>query len=163
MADQRVGRTPDSPVHDAEVLYRSVPAGRGLIVPLADGSGRPSSQAFADRGQETSVDRAALLEHDPERAKFRSTDGILWLIAAEARQIQVVKEVKEPGKPSVTTRLVADVVPDPQPHQEPPRPAHALIRLTPELGSRSNFAKLCERLARLTMTGRWAAEPAEWR
>lgn len=150
---------PQSRVSDEEVLYRSVPIGRNRFMVQPDGSFVPSSQAFTDIAKQISVDRSILLNNDPKLAMFRETDGILWFKALEARQITVTKVEKMPGHPKTETLLVADVIADPKPEEDPPRPAHAYVALTPELGNGSNFRKLMERLARLTQTGRWAILP----
>jgi hypothetical protein len=124
MAEDRVG--------DDETLYRSVRAseilrdpGRQII--------RVSSQAFGDRNQEVSVDRAILRGHDPRGSQRSPTDAVVELLTGEVRAICSL--VQRDATSQELGLYTIDVRPDPLPDN----PAHALIYADPRFASRSLF------------------------
>jgi hypothetical protein len=139
-----------SHISDEEMLYRSIPVGRGWVR-IAEGQCKPSSQAFNDALNEPSVDRAVLLKHNPQLAKLSESDGVLQLKTAEVRKTTVVRTEQEPGRQKTEVVLNVDVVHDPLNG----RPSHALIKFHPVKGGSSNFNKLKERLAKLAT---WAPQ-----
>ncbi len=131
---------PPDHVADDEWLYCSV---RQSEI-IRDSDRRPvrvSSQAFGDRGQEVSVDRARLRNEDPSHAQRSQTDAVAQLLTAEVRAIRTLAQRDEHGHESGVYSI--DVRPDPLPEN----PAHAVIFADPRFASRSLFRKLQERLA----------------
>ena len=127
-------------VGDEEELYRSV---RPSEI-IRDEEGHPqraSSQAFADRQQEVSVDRARLCDHAPRRARKSETDAVVVLLAGEVRRIRTLIQREEQGREIGLYSI--DLRPDPLPDN----PAHALIVADPRFATRSLFKRLQERLA----------------
>jgi hypothetical protein len=127
-------------VADQEWLYRSV---RQSEIIYENGHPRPSSQAFADRTQQVSVDRALLIDNDPRRTQKSETDAVVSLLAAEVRGIHTL--IRRDAQGNKTGVYAIDVRPDPLPDN----PAHALIVADPEFASSKHFRKLRESLARL--------------
>lgn len=124
-------------VHDEESLYRRVPdephnfAGEGT-------QRRVSSQAFADRSRQPSVDRAWLKDNQPRNAKRNPSDCVVGLVAGEVRT-----------KIDVSPKDV-DVVPNPiKGHKtEPDNPAHALVVTDEPWDNDSQFKRLKKALAK---------------
>lgn len=131
-------------VEDDETLYRSVVP--NLWKQKNYGEFYLSSQAFADRRQRPSVDRAKLCGHDPSYARFRPSDYVCSLITRDVRAIDTVVRHDKKGVPQV--RHNVDVEPVPLPDD----PAHAEIYAVPEISGGRLFERLLERLAYLA---RW--------
>jgi hypothetical protein len=132
----------DDRVDDAEWLYRSV-RGSEILRNDAGQSMQVSSQAFGDRQQELSVDRASLCDHDPRRARRSPTDAVVELLAGDVRGIRSL--VQRDARGHESGLYIIDVRPDPLPENT----AHALIYADPRFATRSLFKKLQERLAHM--------------
>jgi hypothetical protein len=138
-------------VDDAEWLYRSV----GVSEILRDDLGnvvRVSSQAFADRQQEVSVDRATHCDHEPRRVQKSRSDAVAELLTGEVRGIRSLIQRDAEGREIGLYTI--DVRPDPLLENA----AHALIYADPRFASRSLFKRLQERLA---LMARFAFLPGE--
>jgi hypothetical protein len=132
-------------VSDDEVLYRRVPAIPGDFYKPIDGGGhRATSGAFGDKRKQPSVDRAGLLDHNPERAKRRPTDCVISFTAGEVRRL-------------TSSGRTIDVVPNPNPPEDPDNHAHALIVSEQPFGS-NQFDKFKQALAGLA-DARWEIPP----
>jgi hypothetical protein len=130
----------DDWVADEERLYRSV---RSSEI-LRDASGqalRASSQAFADRHQQVSVNRASWCDHDPRSTQKSRSDAVVELIAGEVRAIRSLLRRDDQGRE--VGLYAIDVSPDPLPDNT----AHAVIYAHPQFASRSLFKRLQEQLA----------------
>lgn len=132
-------------VGDDEVLYRRVPHGVSGVT-LDNGRLRPSSQAFADRLWEISVDRA-LICGGAVYSCSAPTDYVCSLRASQARQINSV--IQRRADASILVQHTVIVRPDPI--LEPPNPAHALIIANPQVANKNTFRKLAEALALLAV------------
>ncbi len=77
-------------VENEEVLYRRLPVNKGLYRVAADETVQISSQAFADRNQRPSVDRARLHSFDPSFTRLDPTDGVISLQAGDVRAIDTL-------------------------------------------------------------------------
>jgi hypothetical protein len=135
-------------VSDNEIIYRCVFHGRNLYR-TKNGQLQISSQAFADRNQMPSVDRALLRNHQPSQTQKSSDDGVLSLVVLDVRQIDTVRQLDAKG--NLVQQHKIDVVPDPTIGKvgEADNPAHAEIRPTPAYQTKSVFKKLQESLAKL--------------
>jgi hypothetical protein len=135
-------------VTDDEIIYRCVFYDRGLYR-IVDQRLQLSSQAFADRNQMPSVDRATLRGNDPTPTQKNPEDGVVSLLTQAIRQIDSVRQMDAKGK--LIAQYKIDVIADPISGQvdQPDNLAHAEIRPTPEYQSKSVFRKLQERLALL--------------
>ena len=132
-------------VHDDEVLYRRVPDIPGEFhKPISGGKRRVTSGAFSSRDRQPSVDRAVLHDNNPENSKRKPTECIVSFTAGEVRNIPGFGES-------------IDVVPDPNPPEDPGNLAHALIVVDPPL-SRNQFDKFKQALARIA-DARWEIPP----
>lgn len=137
----------DDYVCDSELLYRSVPDQRGThYVPMSGGGYRVSRAAFEDRGQQQpSVDRAKLRGYDPEKSKKGPTHLVVSLTAEQVRGIEGF---------SRTT----DVVPDPNPPEDPLNTAHALIKVDRPFDSNKQFDRFKKALA-IVANSNWEIPP----
>jgi hypothetical protein len=129
-------------VTDEERMYRSARASEVLH----DASGRPvrvSSQAFGDRSQQVSVDRAVRCDHNPHFTQKSPSDAVVELIAREVRAIRSLVQRDEQGRE--VGLYTIGVRPDPLPDNA----AHAVIYPDPQFASRSVFKRLQEQLAQL--------------
>jgi hypothetical protein len=124
-------------VADDEELYRSV---RPEYLTYEGGVLRARSEAFGDRGQRVSVDRALLVGNDPKRTRKSEVAAVARLVASAIRIKIPQRDVK--GREVGT--YVIDVIPDPRPDN----PAHAVIYADPDFVSPNHFRKLREHLAR---------------
>jgi hypothetical protein len=131
-------------VADDEIIYRCIFYGRDWYLVEADRM-RISSQAFSDRNQVPSVDRAILQNHDPTQSQRNPEDGVLSLVVADVRQIDSVRQLDAKGKLVQSYKI--DVVADPVVGNL----AHAEVRPMPQYQTKSVFRKLQERLAILAM------------
>ncbi len=140
-------------VDNEELLYRRVPMGRGLYQVADDGTIRISSQAFADRNQRPSVDRARLRNLDPSRTQLDPTDGVISLLVGDVRAIDTLQQPDVHGNIS---QVAVDVehVPLPDNH------AHAEIYTVPP-ATKSAFRRLRERLTQLANQHPWEIKPAD--
>lgn len=151
------GNYTDEPdvVANTEVLYRSV-RNDPRYFRTVDGQLRFSSQAFADRNQRPSVDRARLRQCNPLLSKKSETDGIISLVTADVRAVEI-----NHNNPNGPTTYKIDVYA--APIQEGPGQianlAHAEIRPTPEYETPGVFRKVLERLARLADQQGWSIPP----
>ena len=151
----------DNFIHDNEELYRSVRA------KIEDGEyyyneGKLviTSQAFRDRKQEPSVDRAKLRNFSPFLSKKSDTDGIVSIITKDVRSIGDVSTTTDDRR--VTTHSV-DVIYDPI-YDEPKNLAHSQITVKPEFFGSNNkqknsFRLLRIALARLATENGWTLKP----
>lgn len=98
-----------------------------------------SSQAFADKSRQVSVDRAHLVDHDPRRSRMAPTDGVVVMRASDVRGLGPIQH----NDTLHTIELRPDMYPGGQ--EAPARPAHALIFGIPEF-ERRGFDKLRQRL-----------------
>ncbi|SRR6266498_4611084 len=124
-------------VADDEELYRSI---KQEFLTTEDGVLRARSEAFGDREQQVSVDRALLLDKDPRRARRTEGAAVACLLASAVRIKIPQRDVK--GREVGT--YVIDVIPEPRPDN----PAHAVIYANPDFVSPNHFRKLREHLAR---------------
>ncbi len=125
-------------VADHEALYRSV---RREHLTYENGVLRAISEAFGDRNQRVSVDRAVLVDNDPQRTRKSETDAVAQLITSEVRGSLPRRDAKgrEVGAYAI------DVIPEPLPDNA----AHAVIYANPGFVSPNHFRKLREHLARI--------------
>ena len=132
-------------VSDDEVLYRRVPDIPGdFHKPISGGELRVTSGAFGDRQKQPSVDRAILRDNKPENSKRKPTECIVSFTAGEVRGIEGF------GRS-------IDVVPDPNPQDDPDNSAHALI-VADRPFSRNQFDKFKQALAGIA-DSRWEIHP----
>lgn len=130
----------DNRVAGEERLYRSVRSSE--IIRDASGQAlRASSQAFADRHQQVSVNRAALSDHDPHSTQKSRSDAVVELVAGEVRAIRSLVRLADQGRE--VGLYTIGVRPDPLPDNT----AHAVSYAHPQFASRSLFKKLQEQLA----------------
>lgn len=139
MVDELIDGSPDR-VADEELLYRSV---RETEIIREGGTLRISSQAFSDRSQQPSVDRASLCNHDPTWTQKSPTDAVVSLLAADVRGIRTLTRRDEQG------REVGIYAIDVRPEPLLDNPAHAQVYADPAFTSKSLFRRLCERLAQM--------------
>jgi hypothetical protein len=134
-------------VCDDEVLYRRVPdIPGGFHKPISGGRRRVTSGAFGSREKQPSVDRAILRDNNPENSRRKPTECVVSFTAGEVRNMPV------PGRS-------IDVVPDPNPPEDPDNSAHALIVADPPFSS-NQFDKFKVALAGLA-DSRWEIAPPD--
>ncbi len=133
-------------VSNEEVLYRRVPDRPGDFYKPIDGGGyRVTSGAFGDKKQQPSVDRASL-RNNPDESKRRPTDCVVSFTAGEVRSIRGFERI-------------IDVVPDPNPQEDPDNHAHALITSEPPFAANNReFKRFKQALARIA-DARWEIPP----
>jgi hypothetical protein len=136
-------------VADGEQLYRRVPI--RFIQFLPDGTLRATSQAFADRTFETSVDRARLCPNGPRDTRRDPTDGVLSLLAGAVRTPLEQRDAKGSIIATCTIEVLAAPLPE--------NTAHALIVIMPPCPPDRLFRKLCARLALLAEQRPWEIPP----
>lgn len=141
----------DSGVCRDEILYRRVPDRPGdFYRPIEGGGYRVTSGAFGDkRGrpaseQQPSVNRAKLHDNDPKKSRKVPTDCVVSFTAARVRSIE--------GFGSI------DVVPNPNPPEDPDNDAHALIIAHPPFVSKNQFDKFKQQMARVANSN-WEIAP----
>lgn len=131
-------------VSDDEVLYRRVPdIPGGFHKPISGGELRATSGAFGDRQKQPSVDRAKLRDNKPENSKRKPRDCIVSFTAGEVRSIEGFGQK-------------IDVVPAPNPSDDPDNSAHALI--VADHLSRNQFDSFKQALAGIA-DSRWEIRP----
>ncbi len=146
-------------VQDNEELYRNV---RGKLedkeYSIQDGKLRIEYHAFWDGSKKPSVDRAKLIDFDPDSALLCKTNGIVSIKASDVRAIGSVK-TKHENK--VIADHAVDVIPDPTPDN----PAHAIIIVKPELFDSKNKQRNAFKLLQIALAGLatkngWTLEPS---
>ena len=150
------------PVDDNEILYRRVLCGGDGYYLNENHRTVVSSQAFSDRGQKPSVNRALLCEDGIAfTQEGDESNGVLSLVAKDVRAIDSVVQFDTAGRKEKLRHRI-DVYPDPIKDQPGQRDnlSHAEIRPDPSYASKSIFRKLIERLAQLAA---WAVKPADIR
>lgn len=144
----------DDELGDEEIIYRFV---RDDEVNFRAEGDRliPSGEAFRDRDDEPSVDRAMINGNNPSKSQRELSDGVLRLIAADVRTIEA--EILD-GKGRLVRVGVVRVKPNPLPDN----PAHALIYGNPTFkeGGKGFFRKV---KARLSQIARWEIYPLSCR
>jgi hypothetical protein len=151
-------------VGDDETLFRCVFFGKKHYRIEPNGVLRISSQAFADRNREPSVDRALLCSNDPTWTQKSSggneNDGVVSLVADEVREIPVSSANPDAasGEPKAVEYNI-DVVPAPLQGNH----AHAVVRPTPTYRTKSVFRRVCEKLAYLASQRGWVLPPIDLR
>jgi hypothetical protein len=85
-------------IADDEIIYRCVFYGKDYYEIDGD-SGLPkiSGQAFSDRNQKPSVDRAILRDNDPAQTQKSPEDGIVGLVVMDVRKIDTVEQMDSKG------------------------------------------------------------------
>ena len=142
-------------IGDEEILYRCIFYGKNLYS-FKEGKLVISSQAFADRGQKPSVDRASLCNQEPSSTQKTVQDGVISLTCIEVRMIDLAQKDSK-GKEKFKYKI--DVKSRPLPDNI----AHAQIEPTPEYQTKSVFRKLRERLARIAEEREWVIPPQDLR
>jgi hypothetical protein len=138
-------------IHDQEKLYRSIEADKRLYKNI-DGKLYLSSQAFCDRQEQPSVDRAELCNHDPKHTKKSKKAGVVYLLTHEVRNSKIFSQHPDGD---VNYQLDAKAAPSPK------NQAHALIIGKPKYKSDRAFKKVQERLAILAAKNGWCLMPDE--
>jgi hypothetical protein len=129
-------------VDDEELLYRSIAytklkdyiqqTSTGIVI---------NSQAFSDKGQKPSVDRAILNNNDPSKTQLNLRDGVVSLLTSQIRKIDKVKKQSQDGEDLTVYKI--DVVHRPTETNF----AHAQIEPSPEYETKNVFRKLTHSLA----------------
>jgi len=140
------GITPETPIDDAELVYRRVRPQSKHWKELPDGTLAISPQAFYDRAKEPSVDRA--LMRTAIDAREGHANGLLRLKVGDVRGI-ASHHPDQGQKGSVV--YAADVIPRP----EDANPAHCVVAFNPGPKNRA-LEKLQEALALLAS---WELKP----
>jgi hypothetical protein len=143
----------DQHIGDNELVYRSV-KNDGEQSGIEAGIWVINPAVFRDRNKEPSVDRALLLEHNPEKSRKDSTQGVIGLCVLDIRNISGV----ESSNPAIGYAI--DVIYDPLPENT----AHAKIITDPILGGSPSmqdktFKKLQIALAILATESGWCLPP----
>ncbi|MBR8828430.1 MAG: hypothetical protein DSM107014_11120 [Gomphosphaeria aponina SAG 52.96 = DSM 107014] len=141
-------------VADEEVLYRCVFYGKNNYKIDENNEIRVSSQAFTDRNQRPSVDRASLCNNNPKYSQKDSKDGVVSLITRDVRLIDTVIQNDKKGKEEFTYKIDVKSRPLDENH------AHAQIEPNPEYRNKTPFRKLLERLAYLANQRGWEIPPS---
>ena len=134
-----------SEIADEELLYRAVRPNE--IVRGHNGTIEIKPQAFDDRKNRPSVDRAHMVNYAPERTRdfFGPEQGVLSLYAYQVRAISPLSDFDEKGKPIIGPQV--DV--EPAPIMKPPvNLAHAEICGKPHIEKAGLFKRLRLSLAR---------------
>jgi len=136
----------DDYVCDSELLYRGVPNQPGIhYLPISGGGYRVSRAAFEDRRRQPSVDRAKLRDYDPEKSKKGPDYLVVSLTAGGVRRIEGFSRT-------------IDVMPDPNPPEDPDNPAHALIMVDRPFDSNKQFDRFKKALA-IVANSNWEIPP----
>ena len=146
----------DDFVHDDEILYRRINAGRNLYKYRPDGTIEISSQAFYDGASRISVDRAILCNNDPGHLLENFKGGVVSFVTREVRNIDDLARNDRDGNSVQLFKI--DVEPIPVPNN----PAHAEIYAIPaftDSDSRGAFRRLCRRLVRIAEARQWEIPP----
>lgn len=146
----------DDFVHNDEILYRRIPAGRKLYTRKTDGTIEISSQAFADREYRVSVDRAKLCNNNPAYTLGKEPGGVVSLLTADVRNVDGLTRNDHKGKAIQEFKI--DVGPVPLPENL----AHAEIFAIPQFTNadeKGAFHRLCRRLSRLAEERQWEILP----
>lgn len=147
-------------VRDDELLYRCIFRGLDKYYRIGEFGLELTSQAFTDRNQAPSVNRAKLCGYDPQCTQKNLDDGVVSLITGEVRMINVSQNDQK-GKPLFDYKI--DVCPRPTDDN----PSHAQIEPSPDYTNKNVFRKVAEKLARLATervnTQGWEIKPCELR
>ncbi len=146
----------DDFVHNDEILYRRISAGRKLYKIRDNRTIEISSEAFSDRELRVSVDRAKLCNNNPRYTLGNSPGGVVGLVARDVRNIDSL--ARNDRKGNIIQQFKIDVEPVPLSDNS----AHAEIFAIPnfEDGDRKGaFHRLCRRLVRLAEEGQWLILP----
>ena len=147
-------------VGDDEVLYRRV--GREWAS-FRDGAWRLTSEAFNDRQQKPSVDRA-ILRAGPQETQRLVSDGICTLVGGEVRGISGVIPVNANVGPDQAIQfhnvdVIHRPVTVPNSDGTPENQAHAQVETSPTFANKSRWNKLKDALCRLAQGHGWLIEP----
>lgn len=140
---------PTTPLGDSEEFYRRVLASD--VVREEDGSwaGKLSSQAFADREMQPSVDRVLLCD-GPARTQREPENAVVGVTRQQIRAEKYYLKDRH-NQPIPKPEFAADVCRDPCPEADPENTAHCLIRLNPhpDKSQQKVYKRLIESLARV--------------
>lgn len=146
----------DDFVHDDEILYRRIIAGRNLYKYRPDGTIEISSQAFYDGASRISVDRAKLCDNDPTHTLNGFEGGVVSFVTREIRNINDITRNNSDG--NIIQHFKINVEPAPIPNNN----AHAEICAIPafaDVDKKGASKRLCRRLARLAEGKQWEIPP----
>ncbi len=149
-------------ISDDESLYRRVPDDVRFIKELPGETFRISSQAFYDRSQRISVDRAKLRENNPQQT-LASYPGPAGVVSIKTGDVRAIHDLMHHDQTlGLTQKFEVDVEPAPilNDPNEPDNPAHAEICTKPKCPKKV-FQILIERLALLVNSKehKWLIEP----
>ncbi len=147
---------PDDFVHNDEILYRRISAGRKLYKIRTDGTIEISSEAFSDRELRVSVDRAKLCDNNPRYTLGNEPGGVVSFLARDVRNVDGLTRNDRKGNPLQQFKIDVEPVPLSD------NPAHAEIYAIPEFADvdkKGAFHRLCRRLVRLTEARQWEIPP----
>ena len=132
-----------TPIDDEELLYRAVRSGE--IVRTAQGKVEVKAEAFSDRKNRPSVDRAQMRNFDPclTRDSFGFDRGVIMLYAHQVRSISPLDDFDASG--ATIRGPQVDVEHKPLPDNL----AHAEIFGQPHIEKKSLFRRLRVALSRL--------------
>ncbi|MEP0801249.1 hypothetical protein [Funiculus sociatus] len=139
-------------VKNDELLYRCIFYGRNCYQ-VTGNTAKISSQAFSDRHQAPSMDRACLCNYDPKWTQKHEQNGVISLIVVDIRMIDSVVQCDAKG--NIICQHKIDVHPRPTTDNI----AHAQIEPSPEYQNKTTFRKLLERLAFLANQREWEIKP----
>lgn len=146
-----------TPVQSEEIVFRSVKdLETHFFHDVSTGTLRITSSAFNDPNLTPSVDRSKLLQGGPEVSRRAESDGVVSLLTADVRLVEVATNDAD-GNP--VQRHAADVVHDPVEDNY----AHAIIAAHPSLSAKTAFKRLKESLCILAQKSGWAYPPASRR
>ena len=148
----------DDFVHNDEILYRRIIAGRNLYKRKPDGSIEINSQAFYEGESRISVDRASLCNNDPRHTLNGFEGGVVSFVTSEIRNINDLARNQRGENTNTTQYFIIEVEPAPIPNNI----AHAEICAIPaftDADKRGAYKKLCRRLARLAEEKPWEIFP----
>ena len=101
----------DDFVHDDEILYRRIPAGRKLYKIRTDGTIEISSEAFSDRQLRVSVDRAKLCDNNPRFTLGNEPGVVVGLLTSDVRNLENLTRNDQKGNPLVQFKIDVEPVP----------------------------------------------------
>lgn len=144
-----------------ELLYRCVFCGLDKYYRIEESGLTISSQAFTDRNEAPSVDRAKLCGYCPKSTQKNPGDGVVSLVTGDVRAIDNIPQRDDKGNQLFIYKI--DVCSRPTDDN----PAHAQIEPSPHYQKKTTFKKVIEKLARLA-TQRvnqqgWEIEPNDLR
>ncbi len=143
-------------IGDNEIIHRCVFYGRNCYK-IIENAAKITSQAFTDRSQKPSVDRAILCDFNPQYTQKTPRDGVVSLVVQEVRLIDFI--IQNDPKGNLEFLYKIDVIYCPLDNNI----AHAQIEPNPEYRNDKPFRKLLERLVYLASQRGWEIEPYELR